>query len=435
MTSGEGAGSEGPTSLLPLEILCHIFLECRNGDIDEHLGPLSSPALLMQVCRYWRLVVCATPVLWTKLNIGSTTLRLKSPALLISSYVAYSSGLLIDVIINSNLSLKTLDRFDVIVPSLQETFATCFSLHITVSIWHLQLVRRLFPPGSESSLPMLESLNLHALTGKINAPRLRGLITTGLEDLQYMIGAARDSLRHLSIFGIVPSEPASLYFPNITHLQLTLYEPNDPPYRFISSAMITKVLLKWLYTRDSTPARILDYVDLPSLETLDLFVLRGGLHDPPESEDIQYVPITDLISRQNWDRFKQQLISLHLTRIDISAYHNPFNLDSSSYFTNLQELELTECPQFNLIICSLAYQERDAFPELRSLTIRANAIVSEDGMLPSISKQILLGTTQLRASRGRLKFVELALPGTTLSQEDLQRVQYLRDRHGIEVVM
>lgn len=66
----------GPITLLPLEILTHVFLSCIQ-DEDDHSPDV--PLILGQVCSSWRKLVLKLPQLWTHLSINLTA-RTSLPA-------------------------------------------------------------------------------------------------------------------------------------------------------------------------------------------------------------------------------------------------------------------------------------------------------------------------------------------------------------------
>lgn len=416
----------GPISMLPTEILCDIFLLCRDSDLTISICPTYSPVLLKNICSYWRTIATNMPDLWSTLTIDADTLQLQSPTLLLSLFFHYSAPLPLDIRICTDWSYGILTRFDMIVPSISDILIRCKSLTITVSVWHRQVTSRLFPTGSNTDMPMLEKLKVYALVGRINAPHLRSLSTSGTAELPDILHSARNSVTFLGITGGIPTNEtlaAISHFPNISELGLVLYETNNPPYPLVFSPSIKRLSITWLDTSNSNPIALLDYIDMPSLESLTLRASHGFIEDPQNHDAFNNVDIDAVIEQHNWDTIIPNLKSLHLTHVTMSlTYLRTFGGEFT--FTRLEELVIIDCDHFAVVVQKLG--DPAAFPALKSLTIQAaNVRDFDDTAIPPVINDFIR-VMEEKVRCGKVTFMELVFPPSLLSERDSERMQSLQ---------
>ncbi|KAK7048976.1 hypothetical protein R3P38DRAFT_2606873 [Favolaschia claudopus] len=61
-----------PIAHLPLELQSHIFLFVDSQSLPQKPNPNVPPILFLRVCRLWRDIALATPMLWTKIKIDTS---------------------------------------------------------------------------------------------------------------------------------------------------------------------------------------------------------------------------------------------------------------------------------------------------------------------------------------------------------------------------
>ncbi|KAK7000451.1 hypothetical protein R3P38DRAFT_3617408, partial [Favolaschia claudopus] len=61
-----------PMARLPLELQSYIFLFVDSHSLPQKLNPNAAPILFLRVCRLWRDIALATPMLWTKIQIDTS---------------------------------------------------------------------------------------------------------------------------------------------------------------------------------------------------------------------------------------------------------------------------------------------------------------------------------------------------------------------------
>ncbi|KAK7000465.1 F-box domain-containing protein [Favolaschia claudopus] len=60
-----------PMARLPLELQSYIFLFMDSQSLPQKPNPNAAPILFLRVCRLWRDIALATPMLWTKIQIDT----------------------------------------------------------------------------------------------------------------------------------------------------------------------------------------------------------------------------------------------------------------------------------------------------------------------------------------------------------------------------
>ncbi|KAF7346513.1 hypothetical protein MSAN_01879400 [Mycena sanguinolenta] len=60
-----------PMRHIPQDILLEIFFACLPPEHDAVIDPAEAPLLLGRICRHWRSVAYATPILWSSIHIPS----------------------------------------------------------------------------------------------------------------------------------------------------------------------------------------------------------------------------------------------------------------------------------------------------------------------------------------------------------------------------
>ncbi|KAK7022376.1 hypothetical protein R3P38DRAFT_2960754 [Favolaschia claudopus] len=61
-----------PMAHLPLELQSHIFVFVNSQSLPQKPSPNAAPMLFLRVCRLWRDIALATPMLWTKIQIDTS---------------------------------------------------------------------------------------------------------------------------------------------------------------------------------------------------------------------------------------------------------------------------------------------------------------------------------------------------------------------------
>ncbi|KAF7296864.1 F-box domain-containing protein [Mycena indigotica] len=296
-----------PIRRMPEDIMRLIFMntlpEHRNAVIDASEGPL----LLVQVCRYWRELTLATPLLWSSIHlvvaqVFHDSLRPEtwtSPELPpgpefpqyvapdLSTWLVRGKNAPLNITVTMH-SLKTGPRSRMVAEAdshMDETSATrvppFLRSLISVSyrwrdvelvIWdvdHAQVLCKILP----EDVPQLESLTLHFILDTESFP--------AHSQLQLL---ATPSLRSLCLRGPhpYPAFPASVLWQNIEALtlELDITELSDPesPLPFLHECVSLEELSLTISrslddSEDSEfphlPSNIHNII-LPQLETLDL---------------------------------------------------------------------------------------------------------------------------------------------------------------------
>lgn len=161
-----------PIHALPAELLRQIFTYCLPDD-QNALRAGEAPLLLTSICRRWRQVAEAHPILWTRIYVTGASVH-GLPYL-----IARSGGFPLSFIIRVAEFFGHYDAIIIAIQLIREQLHRCQSLH--ASFPEPTPLSLLFPTGQTTQLPELEELELEvgeaveifSLLGPIDAPRLR----------------------------------------------------------------------------------------------------------------------------------------------------------------------------------------------------------------------------------------------------------------------
>ncbi|KAF7364862.1 hypothetical protein MVEN_00356500 [Mycena venus] len=159
-----------PMRHVPLDVLHEIFLSCLPSEHNALIDPAEAPLLLGRICRHWRSVSHATPMLWSSIHIPFLSYRYHSPtplsklAKLVEAWLERSA--------TCSLSVSLFDPTNQSDPNSETHPLISQLLSISSRIRHLkmsgdaQFLRPLLHLGVES-LPLLKSIHIQTTTNMI----------------------------------------------------------------------------------------------------------------------------------------------------------------------------------------------------------------------------------------------------------------------------
>ncbi|KAJ6508561.1 hypothetical protein C8R45DRAFT_967814 [Mycena sanguinolenta] len=313
-----------PMRLIPQDILLEIFFACLPSEHNALIDLAEAPLLLGRVCRHWRSVAYATPMLWRSIHIPPLNPRLLPPKIL--------------------LALQRL------VEAWIERSAPC---PLSVSLFSESIVLNDHDPEKHPLVPQILAVSQRlcnlALAG--NAELLRSILELGPGNLPllktFRITTSSQTLSSTNIFELPTLEAVALVMPT---------DPLSLPLRW-SKLTILRLECHVCWTEHG-PEGGLDFdgaLDVlrrcPNLEWCELKVTKHSEHSDLASNTPPIIlPQLHTLVLSGWEfQFHKwiDLVAPNLRSLQIGEVHLPPSLSRGNHDRLSVGIDFTRCTSAN----------------------------------------------------------------------------------------
>ncbi|TDL18050.1 hypothetical protein BD410DRAFT_793741 [Rickenella mellea] len=271
---------------LPDDLVIYIFSTCVSSDSESRPSALRSPVVLGHVCRVWRRLTLATPLLWSTITIPSTYLnkaKFTLDAMAVKVFLSRSQECPLTI------TMRYLNSRDKTPAMIEGTNMVIGEILPHSNRWYsitMAIPSECIPqllPGLSSGLPSITTLLLHptstvdrvlptTVSIDLSCSKLLKYLSVGLN--AKILGENLTDLRRLVVrFSSLADTLFCLQnYPNVTNVHITLYSlPDDQLDSSIETPACRLASLEKLWiTSGQDISTLLDRLYVPRLENLSI---------------------------------------------------------------------------------------------------------------------------------------------------------------------